>query len=361
MLKTAMQPILGPAGLRLLIDKDGSNRISIEMEGGSYATFRRNEASGTAPLKVLDDTPRNRAFLHGLYSWLITRDGRGTISNDEDGRLTRGIARQLKMPKFLRSMRGVREMLGYTDRLNGAGARFEKWCSGGSMGWLLDGDSHIIDIDPAKTRLFGFDFSALLPKESEVDDGACQAIAAVITHQLSDYIDGRRIMCMFEECRFYLAPLSKMIDDYTLTGRKNELMVVLIAQQPEHLLNTPLGLSLMSQCRTKIMFPNKSADRKSYERMNVSPAAYEQLSHGMFVGESGRRFLLWRGEDESAICEFDLSGMSEDLAIMSARARTNRILDRLKTSPEPLSPAELRVAFLAENTRELTLQEALDR
>lgn len=351
-LKTAIEPLLGDTGIRLLIDKDGSNRISVEMEGGYYATFRRNEESGTAPLRFLDDAPRNRAFLHRLFSWLIERDGHGGLLPDEDHRLRRGIARQMQMPKHLRSMAGVREFLGYSAP-RGAGARFEKWCRGGSMGWLLDGDTHIIDIDPRKTRLFGFDFTALLPKEGETDDGSCQAVAAVIMHQLSEYIDGRRIFAMFEECRFYLEPLARMIEDYALTGRKNELMIVLIAQQPEHILDTPIGLSLMSQCRTKIMFPNKAADRQTYvDRVRVSAQAYEQLSHGMFAG-GGRRFLIWRGEDESAICDFDLSAMQDELAIMSARARTNRVLDRVKAQFGNLPTDELQNEFLAENARDL--------
>ena len=46
-------------------------------------------------------------------------------------------------------------------------------------------------------------------------------------------------MAIFEECRFYLEPLAKMIDDLVLTGRKNEVMVVPVIQQPEHILDSP--------------------------------------------------------------------------------------------------------------------------
>jgi type IV secretion system protein VirB4 len=365
MFKTAMDAILGPGGLRILIDKDESNRISIEMEGGSYATFRRNEASGVAPLKAFADTPRNRAFFHGLYRWLILRDGGRNLTPDEDKRLARGIARQLKMPPHLRTMGGVREFLGYADPVNGAGARFERWCAGGPMGWLLDGDRHIIDMDPEKVRLYGYDFTALIPKEGEIDDGACQVAAAVISHQLADYIDGRRIMFVCEEARFYLEPLVKLLDDLSLTGRKSELMLWIVVQEPDHILKSPIGLSLLSQCKTKIIFPNKSAHWPSYEQTGVSRKAFEQLSSGMFVAngtsktqtKAARRFLIWRGEGESAICEFDLSAMPEELAIMSARAGSNKLLDQIMAGGK-LPPAELRHEFLRRNAHRLKLVEA---
>jgi len=43
-------------------------------------------------------------------------------------------------------MDGVREYLGYDDPQDGAGARFEKWCRGGSMGWLLNNERHVITV-----------------------------------------------------------------------------------------------------------------------------------------------------------------------------------------------------------------------
>ena len=111
-------------------------------------------------------------------------------------------------------------------------------CDGGSMGWLLDNREHLVDIGPG---FFGFDFTDLIPREGSEDDGACTAAAAVIMHQLAGLMDGRRIAAFFDECRFYMEPLKRMIDDYTLTGRKKELMCWLVAQQPEHFTDTEMG------------------------------------------------------------------------------------------------------------------------
>ena len=117
---------MGNDGIQLVIDKDASNKLLIEACGGVTRSIRRNEASGLAPLVSIEDSPRSRAFLHGLYAFLIQFDGRRPLTSEEDARLARGIARQLKMPPDKRSMGGVREFLGYGDAEK-AGA-FRRWC-----------------------------------------------------------------------------------------------------------------------------------------------------------------------------------------------------------------------------------------
>lgn len=320
----AMEPVMGAEGIRLVIDKDNANRLMVEASGGTYRSLLRNVASGLAPLVAFSDTPRSRAFFHSLYTWLIMRDGRGGLKNDEDGRLMRGIARQLLMPPHLRSMGGVRELLGYGDRDNGVGARFERWCEGGSMGWLLDNKTHVISMGAG---LYGFDFTELIPKEGQADDGACTAAAAVIMHQLAELMDGRRIAAFFDECRFYMEPLRRMIEDYTLTGRKKELMCWLIAQQPEHFTDTTMGMALVQQMRTKFIFPDASLDPENLAKLKLSPAAIRMLRTDMTLGDA-RRFLLWR-PDAPAICEFDLSGLPQ-LPILSGRSGTIRLMERIR-------------------------------
>jgi type IV secretion system protein VirB4 len=321
---SALEPAMGANGIRLIIDKDHANKLAIDANGGVYGTLRRNVASGLAPLKAFADTPRTRAFLHGLYTWMIMRDGRRQLTNDEDGRLQRGIARQLQMPPHKRSMGGIREMLGYADREHGAGARFERWCSGGSMGWLADNDEHVITLGAG---LYGFDFTELIPKKGQHDDGACHVAAAIITHQLSELMDGRRIAAFFDECRFYLKPLKQMIEDYTLTGRKKELMCWLVGQQPEHFTDTDMGMSLVQQCRTKFIFADLNLNEDNLRKINISEAGIRKLRGDMTMGH-GRRFLLWRNRDP-VIIDFDLSGMPE-LPILSGRPRTINMMEKVR-------------------------------
>ena len=107
-------------------------------------------------------------------------------------------------------------------------------------------------------------------------------------HQLSGLMDGRRIAAFFDECRFYMEPLKRMIDDYTLTGRKKELMCWLVAQQPTHFTDSDIGMSLMAQCRTKIIFPDANYDDDDLRKLKLSEPAIRQIRQDMTVG-SGRQ------------------------------------------------------------------------
>ena len=53
LIAAALEPVMGNDGIRLVIDKDASNKLLIEACGGVHRSIRRNEASGLAPLVAL--------------------------------------------------------------------------------------------------------------------------------------------------------------------------------------------------------------------------------------------------------------------------------------------------------------------
>ncbi|MDB5848215.1 MAG: type secretion/conjugal transfer ATPase, VirB4 family [Rhodoferax sp.] len=326
-LMACLEPSMGANGIRFIIDKDAGAKLLVEHSGGRYLHLRRGRASGLAPLRGLEDGPETRSFLLQTFRGLVLRDGLGPMDPDEERRMARGIEAQMDMPVSERSLAGVRQFMGY--EANGAGDRFEKWCRGGEMGWVLDNDEHLVDFDaPGAARIFGFDFTELMPKEEGMaDDGACSAAAAILLHQVRGMMDGRRIVGFFDECRFYLDVLGKVIEDFALTGRKNEMMAWMAAQEPSHFMNHPVGRSIIGQCATKIAFPDSGADIAAYVNgFKFSPAAAEQVKVGMNIG-AGRRFLVWR-DDGPAILEFDLSAMATEVVILSGRAASVRMSDQ---------------------------------
>jgi len=221
-------------------------------------------------------------------------------------------------------MGGVREFLGFSNGDNGAGARFERWCAGGSMGWVLDNKEHKIKLGAG---LYGIDLTELLPREGLHDDGACSATAAVITQQLGGLMDGRRIVAFFDECRFYIEPLAYWIEDLNLTGRKKGVWPCLVFQEAAHAVESSVGKALISQMRTKYIFPDAAHNVKALEEMQLSPAAIRMLKTDMTIGNA-RRFLLWR-HGEPVICEFDLSKLPQ-LRILSGRPESVTLWEDVK-------------------------------
>jgi type IV secretion system protein VirB4 len=313
--------ISGTRGSVVFFDKDRGGELLVRASGGVYLELRRGQASGMAPLRGLKDTDADRDFLRGWVIALIQSDGKGSLSPDEEKRLERAIARQLSMPVELRSLAGLREFLGHSDPM-GLGPRLEKWCRGNALGWAFDGDADEVKIDEAIT---GFDMTQILEH-----DEVCAPAGAYLLYRVTQILDGRRVVLSIDEFRFYLKNLqfAAVVDNLLLTVRKSNGAVFLALQMPEHILESPLGPSIVAQCQTKIMFPSPTADRETYiGGLKCTEGEYRAVREDMLVGK--RRFLLKR-EQGSVICEFDLGEMSEYIAVLSGRANTVRLAEELR-------------------------------
>ena len=243
-------------GLVFLLDKDRGNEIAIRAMGGRYLPLRAGEDFGLAPLRALTDAPADRAFLADWIEGLIRLDGGAALMPDEKKRLARGVARVMALAPSLRSLAGVRQFMGVTDA-TGAGARLDRWCRGGALGWVFDGGQDELRLD---ATLAGVDMTRLLEHE------ACPAVGAYLLHRIRALLDGRRVVVMADEARFYLRDrfFAAMFEDFALTLRKQEGALFLAAQQPEHILQSPVGPSLVAQCQTRFLFPQQSVDREAY-------------------------------------------------------------------------------------------------
>jgi type IV secretion system protein VirB4 len=321
-LLTMMEKALVDSGGSVaLFDKNRGGELTVLALGGRYLVLRRGEASGLAPLRGLSDTPGAQDFLQTWITGLIRCDGGPALSPEEDRRLARGIRRQLAMPVQMRSIAGLREFLGYADP-RGAGARLERWCRGGQLGWAFDNDEDEVRLD---TGVVGFDLTQIL-EHTEV----CAPAATYLLHRVGSVMDGRRFVMACDEFRAYLLnPLfAAVVDRFLLTVRKNNGLLILATQQPEHVLESPLGASLVAQCQTKILFPSPTADEAAYiDGLKCTQGEFRQVRTEMVVGT--RRFLLKR-DSGSAVCEFDLSGMPDLLAVLSGRANTVRLGARIR-------------------------------
>jgi type IV secretion system protein VirB4 len=349
MLQCALQRTFQPTDTIIVFDKDRGMQTAVMANGGPYVALRRGTASGSAPLRVYDNTPRTVSHLAALFKRLITLDGRGEIEPVEDDMLHRGVATQLALPKHLRSMLGVKAFLGTSQ--TGAGARFAKWCRGGSYGWLFDNDEDWIGID-GHVRLAGFDFTDLLPSEERPDDGCASAMAADLMFRMKNLMDGRRFAAIIDECRYYMDSISGMIEDFALTGRKKELILVLAAQKPAHVLDHPLGRSIMAQCPTAFCFADQTATWDEYGSpgLGCTPAEYRYLKDLQTVtrnqASQTRRQVMIRRHGASVIVEFDLSGMDDEIAILSGRPDTAALMERIAEELGPdATPDELIVEF----------------
>ena len=316
----AQNVMSGSRGSVVFFDKDRGGELLVRASGGTYLELRRGEASGMSPLRGLKNTKADADFLRDWIIGLIQSDEKGSLSPDEEKRLDRAIARQLSMPVELRSLAGLREFLGHSDP-KGCGPRLEKWCRGNALGWAFDGDHDEVRVDE---NITGFDMTQLLEHE------ACAPAGAYLLYRVTQLLDGRRVVLSIDEFRFYLKnpQFAAKVDELLLTVRKSNGAVFLALQMPEHILESPLGPSIVAQCQTKILYPSPTADRETYiDGLKCTEGEFRAVREDMAVGK--RKFLLKR-EPGSVICEFDLSEMRDFIAVLSGRANTVRFAERLR-------------------------------
>ena len=315
------QALAGRNGTVVFFDKDRGGELLVRATGGTYLVLRRGEPSGLAPLRGLANNAADRDFLREWITGLIEGDGKGRILAEEARRLDRGIARILSYPREMRSLAALREFLLHGPA-EGAGARLERWCRGSALGWAFDGDADAVSLEASIT---GFDMTHLLEHEE-----VCAPAAAYLLHRVGAVVDGRRFVMSCDEFRAYLLnpQFASVVDKFLLTVRKNNGMLILATQQPEHVLDSPIGASLVAQCQTKILYPSPTADRAAYvEGLKCTEGEFKAVREDMTVGR--RRFLLKR-EAGSVVCEFDLSDLGPYVAVLSGRANTVRLAERLR-------------------------------
>ncbi|RWX08461.1 VirB4 family type IV secretion/conjugal transfer ATPase [Rhizobium hidalgonense] len=308
-------------GAIVFFDKDRGGELLVRATGGTYLALRRGVPSGLAPLRGLENTSASRDFLREWIVALIESDGRGAISPEEIRRLDRGVSRQLSFEPDMRSIAGLREFLLHNPA-EGAGARLERWCRGSALGWAFDGEVDEVSLEASIT---GFDMTQLLEYED-----VCAPAAAYLLHRVGSVVDGRRFVMSCDEFRFYLLnpQFAAVVDKFLLTVRKNNGMLILATQQPEHVLESPVGASLVAQCMTKIFYPSPTADRSAYiDGLKCTEGEFHAVRDQMAIGS--RKFLLKR-ESGSVVCEFDLAEMREYVAVLSGRANTVRFADQLR-------------------------------
>lgn len=318
-------------------DKDRGGEILGRALGGTYLVLPSGRPTGLAPLRALDATPGNLVFLKALITGLVAADG-DELPPDMDRRLDQGLRQVMSLPPEHRSLGELRAFLGQSDAA-GPGARLEKWCQGGSLGWVLDNDADDVRLD---APFLGFDMTAVL------DDPRTRGpVMAYLFHRIEALIDGRRLVVAIDEFWKALADeaFRDLVNDKLKTIRKLNGAVILATQSPRDALRSPIAHSIIEQCPTQVFMPNVKADAADYrDGFKLTEAEFQAVREDLVLAspDGGRRFLLKQG-DASVACELNLSGLDDLRAVLSGTNKTVPLMERLVRelgpAPEDWLPA----------------------
>ncbi len=316
------QYLVDHAGAIFLFDKDRGSEIAINAMEGRYLRVRSGEDSGLNPLRGLSAEPADQAFLVKWVRALIQLDETVKVEPEDEARIARGVATIMRRRPGLRSLAGLRQFLGWHSR---AGAGLERWCRGGSLGWVFDGEADEIDLS---ANIVGFDLTDILKDETIVTPAALYLL-----HRISTVMDGRRLILALDEFRKYVmhAQFRELVEDYLLTARKRNALAILVTQEPVHVLKGTFGATLVDACQTMFIFPTPDADEEIYRgTLGLSEGELRVVREDLQPGQ--RRILIKRkGETaESAVVDFNLSAMLDHVAVLSGRTKTADYAERLR-------------------------------
>ena len=305
---------------QVFIDKDRGAEIFVRACGGTYLALKTGQPTGFAPFKVLDYTPANRTFLAALVRQLATPTDR-RLSAQEDRAIEEAVLALAPLQPAQRSISALRALLGQRDA-GGIGARLERWCKGGPLGWVLDNEVDALTLD---ARFLGFDMTHFLD-HAEVRT----PIMMYLFHRLTALVDGRRLVVDIDE--FWKAlgdeAFRGLAQDGLKTYRKQNALMVFGTQSPADVLRSDISHTILEQCATKVFLPNPHAQARDYiDGFGLTTREFQLVREDLATER--RQFLVKQGLN-SVVVELNLDGLSDQLAILSGRTETVELLDRLR-------------------------------
>ncbi|WP_018152874.1 VirB4 family type IV secretion/conjugal transfer ATPase [Leeia oryzae] len=321
-------------------DKDRGAEIFVRACGGRYMALDNGMPTGFNPLQC-EPTEANVQFLSDLLK-LLCGKSRYTPGEEED--ILRAIRAILDTPPHLRSMTNLQMSLPNLGD-DSLFARLRKWTAQGALGWVFDNPVDTISFEGA--NIIGFDYTEMIDNP-EVRN----PVISYLLHRLEELIDGRPLIYVMDEFWKILdgeGGLKEFAKNKQKTIRKQNGLGIFATQSPEDALKSDIAAALIEQTATMILLPNPNADRNDYVHgLKLTEAEYQVVTS---LDERSRCFLVKQGH-QSAICQLNLRGMDDALAVISASTDNidimqNLIAEHVKNAQQAPEPDEWLPAFFA--------------
>lgn len=239
----------------------------------------------------------------------------------EDEEIFRAVESMLDTPMPLRSMTNFQKSLPNMGD-DGLFARLRKWTAGNALGWVFDNPVDTIDL--GRASIIGFDYT-------EVIDNPEVRVPVInyLLHRLEALIDGRPLIYVMDEFWKILdggGGLKEFAKNKQKTIRKQNGLGIFATQSPEDALNSDISAALIEQTATLILLPNPNASREDYiDGLKLTDAEYQVVKS---LDERSRCFLVKQGH-ASTVCQLNLGGLDDALAVISASTDNIEIMHRI--------------------------------
>ncbi|WP_448100801.1 VirB4 family type IV secretion/conjugal transfer ATPase [Luteibacter jiangsuensis] len=332
---------LSPSPTIFFFDKDRGAEIFVRACGGNYLALENGKPTGFNPFQC----ERNEANVQFLADLIKVLAGKSVYSSREEEDIFRAVESMLDTPMHLRNMTNFQKSLPNLGD-DGLFIRMRKWTAGNSLGWVFDNPRDTVDL--TKANIIGFDYTDI------IDNPEVRApVINYLLHRLEALIDGRRLIYVMDEFWKILdgkGGLKEFAKNKQKTIRKQNGLGIFATQSPEDALASDISAALIEQTATMILLPNPNASREDYvDGLKLTEAEYQVV---VSLDERSRCFLVKQGH-ASAVCQLNLRGLDDALAVISASTDNIEIMHEILeatassvgVSPDDLMPEQWLSAF----------------
>lgn len=308
-------------GKRIIFDKDRGFEVLVSALRGTYERIKPGMQTGFNPCQ-LEDNPENRKFLSSLFKKMLTVNGESLTEADIEI-IEKAINGLYRMDQPSRQLCHIASFFG-AKKKGSLRARFDQWHSDGTHAWLFDNSKDSLNLN---ADVIGFDLGQILTDE------VCKIPAFMyLLYRVEKILEGNRGITFFDEGWLGMLEdyLKNVINDLSRTSRKKNIIFGLATQVANDTVNAAISKSINESAFCKIFFPNPGADRGVYiDNFGLSEREFEYIKK---LPDDQHYFLHVHGRSEnkqSVVVRLNLSGMEDEIAIISAREETLNLFDKI--------------------------------
>lgn len=325
-LMLALQSVrFNPAPRLFVADVDNGCEIAVRAMGGTYVPLKNGVPTGINPFQWEVTKARIKNWVALVLACCFSPDEKVTIEHRRDAFIAVKKLASIKDPSQ-RRMSMLRQL---TTKRRGDSifARLEPWCQGGENDWVFDLAHNVLP--PAKeVQVIGFDYTDFL----DHPDVRTPLLMALLMYQ-EDMTDGRRIVNIMAEAWKALDDIrfAKWIKKGTKTVRKLNGLFIFDTQEPEDMIDSEVGRSLISQLTTLLLLADKRASEATYcGRLGLSLRELDIVRN--LKADGFYRVLVKQGS-RSAVLRFDLNSphMRDHMLVLSGNKANVELLNTIRT------------------------------
>ncbi len=291
-----------------LFDYRSGMEIAVKALSGCYTKISADSTIGLNPL-YSQVGPVGQAW---LCDWLIALlDRRDQQLNAlQRQALADAVSSNGNAPDELRNFSNFPDLFAHVDDGGDLHQRIREWCVGGRYGWLFGGNA--FEEFSFNSKLIGFDLTTVLDTGNDKER---TAILGYLFRLIEQKLQQRTpALIVIDEAWNALNTdyFAQKLQNWLVTLRKLNTVVMLVTQFPSHLMASRLGPSMLQAFRTQIVLPNRNAEVTDYSAINLNDREVAAVLNSPIAA---RRALI-RNETESVVVNIDFTCLGEHLSIL---------------------------------------------